>query len=148
MVLNNGSADCTDARSSKVFPACVASSSATKKNLGLWGNLNRCLDFAPETEFLQILHADDTIEPEFYEVMTEFLANCPGRGLAWSLDARMDENSRLLSVSGKADGGVETPNKDIFLRRKAELAFCATLLKTAGRSTSWRARFWSNCAIC
>ncbi|HEX7570414.1 MAG TPA: hypothetical protein VF492_07905, partial [Verrucomicrobiae bacterium] len=101
-----------------------------------FGNLNRCLDFAGETEFLQLLHADDTLEPEFYEVMTKLLADCPGRGLAWSLDARMDEAGRHLSYSGKTDGGVETPGRDVFLRRKAELgnqAFCATLLKTNGQ---------------
>jgi glycosyltransferase involved in cell wall biosynthesis len=45
-------------------------------NLGLFGNFNRCLDFAAETKYLQILHADDTIEPEFYKVMTGLLADC------------------------------------------------------------------------
>ncbi len=137
VVLDNCSTDRTE-EIVKNFSDLRCEFIRNEKNLGLWGNLNRCLDFAPETEFLQILHADDTIEPEFYEVMTKLLADCPGRGLAWSLDARMDENSRHLSVSGKADGGIEITAKDAFLRRKAELgnqAFCATLLKTAGRST-------------
>src|SRR5438094_5172303 len=30
-------------------------------DLGVFGNLNRCLDFARETEYLHILHADDCI---------------------------------------------------------------------------------------
>ena len=47
-------------------------------NLGLFGNLNRCLEFAAETEFLHILHADDAIAPRFYEVMTGALADCAG----------------------------------------------------------------------
>jgi len=103
-------------------------------NLGLFGNLNRCLEFADQTDYLQLLHADDLIEPEFYQVTTGLLADCPGRGLAWSLDERVDENNRHLSDSGKADGKIETLSSDDFLQRKAEIrnqAFCATLLKTA-----------------
>jgi len=102
-------------------------------NLGLFGNLNRCLEFAGQTEFLQLLHADDLIEPQFYEVMTTVLAEGNGRGLAWSLDERIDENNRHLSLSGKPDGKIEVLTRDHFLQRKAEIgnqAFCATLLKT------------------
>lgn len=114
-----------------------------ERNLGLFGNLNRSLDFSTETEFLQILHADDAIEPEFYEVMTRVLADCPGRGMAWSLDERIDEDNRHLSFSGKADGKVEVMGKDPFLQRKAELSnqsFCAVLLKTAGLPAPCRFR--------
>ncbi|HEY5909667.1 MAG TPA: glycosyltransferase family A protein [Verrucomicrobiae bacterium] len=103
------------------------------KDIGLWGNFNRCLDFAAETDYLQILHADDALGPRFYEVMTRQLDDCRGRGLAWCLDDRIDENNRLLSVSGKPDGQVIVWDRDTFLARKAEIgnqAFCATLLKT------------------
>ena len=109
--------------------------------LGLFGNFNRCLDFAAETEFLQILHADDTLEPQFYAVMTGALADCQGRGLAWCLDERIDEQDRHLSFSGKAGGQIEILDKDVFLRRKAEIgnqAFCATLLKTNGQPAPGR----------
>jgi hypothetical protein len=90
-----------------------------------------------------MLHADDTIEPEFYEAMTKALAECPGRGMGWSLDERIDEANRHLSFSGKADGAIEVMDKDIFLQRKAELsnqAFCAVLLKTAGQPSPCRFR--------
>jgi len=110
-------------------------------NLGLFGNLNRCLDFAAETEFLHILHADDAVALRFYEVMTGALADCAGRGLAWCLDERIDEQNRHLSYSGKADGRVEVQDKDVFLRRKAEIgnqAFCATLMKTNFRPAPCR----------
>ena len=109
--------------------------------LGLFGNFNRCLDFAAETEFLQILHADDTLEPQFYEVMMGALADCQGRGLAWCLDERIDELDRHLSFSGKASGEIEILDQDVFLRRKAEIgnqAFCATLLKTNGQPAPCR----------
>lgn len=102
---------------------------------GLFQNFNRCLAYAPETEFLQILHADDVIEPTFYEQMTSVLAAKPGRGMAWCLDVRIDECNQRLSLSGTADGKVEVLSRDTFLKRKAEIgnqAFCATLLKTDG----------------
>lgn len=102
-------------------------------NLGLFQNFNRCLEFAAETEFLQILHADDTIEPQFYQIMTEALTAGQGRGLAWCLDRRIDENNKFLSLSGKEDEQIEMLDGDSFLKLKAEIrnqAFCATLLKT------------------
>jgi glycosyltransferase involved in cell wall biosynthesis len=106
------------------------------KDLGLFQNFNRCLEFADQTEFLQILHADDTIEPAFYETMTSLLADCKGFGMAWCIDERVDEENRHLSMSGKADGMTELLTRDQFLQRKAEIgnqAFCATLLRTGGK---------------
>ncbi len=103
------------------------------KDLGVFGNFNRCLDFAPETDYLQILHADDVICPEFYEVMTRQLEDCRGLGIAWCLDERIDENNRHITFSGKPDGKVEVLDRDKFLAMKAATgnqAFCATLLKT------------------
>ncbi len=103
------------------------------RDLGVYGNFNRCLDFAAETDYLQILHADDLILPPFYEKMIPLLEDCNGFGLAWCLDERVDQDGRWLSVSGKSTGTVEVLDKDTFLRRKAEIgnqAFCATLLKT------------------
>jgi hypothetical protein len=100
----------------------------------LFGNFNRCLDFASEAEYMHILHADDLIAPEFYEVMISVLSDCTGFGMAWCLDERIDENNQRLSVSGKDDGIIEVLEKDDFLRRKAEIgnqAFAATLLKTS-----------------
>jgi glycosyltransferase involved in cell wall biosynthesis len=105
-------------------------------NLGLFGNFNRSLEFADQTEYLQILHADDLIEPQFYEAMTGPLADCDGLGLAWCLDERIDEQNRHLSFSGRVDGKIEVLDRDAFLKRKAEIgnqAFCATLMKTARR---------------
>jgi glycosyltransferase involved in cell wall biosynthesis len=102
-------------------------------DLGLFGNCNRALDFAAETEYLHILHADDLIEPEFYEAMTSELEDCAGRGMAWCLDERIDEKNQRLSVSGKPNGKARVLAMDAFLRGKAEIAnqaFSATLLKT------------------
>jgi glycosyltransferase involved in cell wall biosynthesis len=106
------------------------------KRLGLFGNFNRCLDLADQAEYLQILHADDTLAPDFYKTMTSVLEDCPGLGMAWCLDERIDEANQRLSISGKPDGGVEVLAMDDFLKRKAEIsnqAFVATLLKTGHR---------------
>jgi glycosyltransferase involved in cell wall biosynthesis len=103
------------------------------KDLGTFGNFNHCLDFAAETEYLHILHADDCVAPKFFEVMTGHLADCDGRGMAWCLDERIDESNKRLSISGKTDGRAIVMDMDSFLARKAEIgnqAFCATLLKT------------------
>lgn len=103
------------------------------KRLGLFGNFNRCLDLADQAEYLQILHADDTLAPDFYKTMTSVLEDCRGLGLAWCLDERIDESNNRLSISGKPDAAVEVLALDDFLKRKAEIgnqAFVATLLKT------------------
>jgi glycosyltransferase involved in cell wall biosynthesis len=104
-----------------------------ERDLGAFGNFNRCLDFAAETEYLHILHGDDFISPAFYERMVPQLEDCKGRGLAWCLDERVDEQGRRLSISGKPDGSIQVFDRDSFLARKAEIsnqAFCATLIKT------------------
>ena len=111
------------------------------RDLGHFGNFNRCLDFAAETDYLQILHGDDLIAPKFYEVMVGHLEGCNGRGLAWCLDERIDDEGKRLSISGKTDGIVQVLDKDTFLARKAEIgnqAFCATLMKTNRQPTPER----------
>jgi glycosyltransferase involved in cell wall biosynthesis len=104
------------------------------RNLGLFGNCNRALAYASETEYLQILHADDLIDPAFYETLSRALEVCPGRGLAFCLDERIDEKGEYLSRSGRNTGAMRTLPKDEFLREKAEIgnqAFCASLMKTS-----------------
>jgi glycosyltransferase involved in cell wall biosynthesis len=103
------------------------------KNLGLFGNCNRALEFAPEAKYLHLMCADDLVEPDFYKVLTAELDSTEGLGLAYSLDERIDEQDRRLSISGKATGTAEEVPVDIFLMRKAEIsnqAFSGTLMKT------------------
>ncbi len=109
---------------------------AEAEGQSMFANFNRALDLADQTEYLHILHADDTISPNFYATMTAVLAEGDGPGLAWCLDERIDEKNAHLSYSGKPDGTVTELDRDTFLQRKAEIgnqAFCATLMKTAGR---------------
>ncbi len=132
VVLDNLSTDATP-RIVQEFKGLPIEFIRNPKDIGLWANFNRCLDFASETEYLQILHADDALCPQFYEVMTRQLEDCRGFGLAWCLDERIDEKNRHMTFSGKPDGRVEVLDRDTFLAMKAAIgnqAFCATLLKT------------------
>ena len=134
IVLDNCSTDRTE-EVVRNFQGCPCEFIRNEKNLGLFGNLNRCLTYSTQTKFLHLLHADDLIEPAFYQEMTAVLAHGDGLGLGWSLDERIDENNGHLSFSGKSDGQVEQLSRDQFLQLKAEIrnqAFCATLLRTNG----------------
>ena len=132
VVIDNRSTDRTE-EIVKGFSGLTCEFIRNPMNLGLFGNLNRSLELAPETRFLHLLHADDTISPEFYEMMTKAIGIDDGLGLGWCLDERIDENDAHLSYSGKADGSVTILDRDVFLQRKAEIgnqAFCATLIRT------------------
>jgi len=132
IVLDNQSTDKTEeiCRNFKELPIEFY---RNEKNLGTFGNFDHCLDFAHETEYLQILHADDTISPQFYEVMVGHLEDCPGRAFGWCTDERIDEHNQHLSYSDKIDGSVDILDRDTFLKIKAEIgnqSFCSTLMKT------------------
>jgi hypothetical protein len=103
------------------------------KNLGLFGNCNRALEYALETKYLLLLCADDLITPTFFERLTATLDSCDGLGLAYCLDERIDENDKRLSVSGKVNGQAQEIGRDEFIARKAEIAnqaFSGSLMKT------------------
>jgi glycosyltransferase involved in cell wall biosynthesis len=132
IVLDDCSTDQT-AQIVKSFSAIQCELIRNPKNLGLFGNCNRALEFAEQARYLNILHQDDTLDPKFYETLTGALDDCPGRGMAYCLDERIDENNRRLSLSGRVTGEIEVESKDNFLRGKAEIgnqAFSGTLLRT------------------
>ena len=132
IVLDNCSTDNTE-QVVKDFQAIKCEWIRNPKNLGLFGNCNRALEFASEANHLHLLCADDLIEPDFYRRLTHELEACPNRGLAYSLDERIDENDKTLSISGKVTGDTEQIPVDAFIRRKAEIAnqaFSGSLLKT------------------
>jgi glycosyltransferase involved in cell wall biosynthesis len=132
IVLDNCSTDQTEQVVKNFEPiACEWIQNPT--NIGLFGNCNRALGFADQTRFLHVLCADDCIQPEFYSRLTRELESCEGRGLAYSLDERIDENDQHLSLSGKPTGLAEVIPVDAFISRKAEIAnqaFSGSLLKT------------------
>lgn len=132
IVLDNCSTDGT-AKIVQEFKGIACEYIRNPKNLGLFGNCNRALEFAAETEYLLLLCADDLITPKFFEVTASALDSCDGFGLAYSLDERIDENDKHLSVSGKVTGDIQEIAADEFIARKAEIAnqaFSGSLMKT------------------
>ncbi len=137
VVVDNCSTDNTE-KLVKEFKGLPCEWMRNPSNLGLLGNCNRALEFADQTQYLQILHADDLLEPGFYETLLPTLEDCQGFGLAYCLDERIDDNGQHLSVSGRATGQVTVLGRDEYLRERAEIgnqAFCATLLKTDYQKT-------------
>src|SRR5690242_7228853 len=63
VVLDNLSTDATQ-EMVKGFKDLPIEFIRNPRDLGTFGNFDHCLDFAAETEYLQILHADDLILPE------------------------------------------------------------------------------------
>ena len=132
VVMDGGSKDNTE-RIVKEFEAIKCEWVPEPKRLGAFGSMNHGLEYAPEAQYLQILHADDWIEPEFYEVMARQLENCNGIGMAFCLDERIDENNRPLSISGKVDGKITELTRDDYLKQQSGFgnqAFASCLLKT------------------
>jgi len=132
IVIDNCSTDDTE-KIVKEFQPIKCEWMRNPKNLGLFANCNRGLEFAVETEHLLLLCADDLIEPKFFEIMVSALDSCDGLGLAYCLDERIDEKDRRLSISGKPTGKAEEIPVDAFIGRKAEIAnqaFSGSLMKT------------------
>ncbi|EEF60314.1 glycosyltransferase family 2 protein [Pedosphaera parvula] len=132
IVIDNCSTDGTE-KIVKEFTGIKCEWQRNATNLGLFGNCNRALEFCEETDYLHILHADDLIVPEYYEMMVRNLEDCDGFGMGYCLDERIDENNKHLSISGKADGTVTIQAVDDYLKQKAEIgnqAFSGTLLKS------------------
>jgi glycosyltransferase involved in cell wall biosynthesis len=62
-----------------------------EKNLGLFGNFNRCIELA-EGKYIHILHSDDYIDPHFTQTCVEFLESHAGVVMTFS---------STVAVSGK-----------------------------------------------
>ena len=121
VVLDNCSTDGTE-KIVREFPAMKCELIRNPQNLGLFGNMNRALEFAEQTRYLHILCADDLITPRFFEMLVPTLESCQGLGLAYCLDERIDENDEHLSLSGRATGVVEEVPVEDYLQQKGEIA--------------------------
>jgi glycosyltransferase involved in cell wall biosynthesis len=132
IVSDNCSTDNTEevVKSYKGFPFDYR---RNERNMGPQWNGNFSLKQAQDTLYLHALHADDVLYPEYYETMIRAIEPCNGRGLAWCLDERIDEDDNRLSLSGKPTGKIEVFSRDRFVREKAQIgnhACSGTLLKS------------------
>lgn len=107
-----------------------------ERNQGLFGNLNRCLDLAGETDLLHILLADDLVLPRFLEQMVPVLAGAAAPAMAWSLTEKIDAGGRLLPGQPEPPrpGVRDVPLLD-FVRAQGQLQtiFCGSVLLKTGR---------------
>lgn len=107
-----------------------------ERNLGLFGNLNRCLQLSEETDLLHILLADDLVLPAFLERMVPALADAAAPAMAWSLTEKIDASGHLLPRQPKPPRHRvrDIPVLD-FLRTQGQLQtiFCGSVLLKTGR---------------
>ena len=147
IVQDNRSTDNTE-RLVKEFKPIKVEWRQHEANLGCFGNCNRGLEFASETEYLHLICADDMVSPEYYATLTRALDDCKGFGLGYVLDERIDETNRRLSLSAKITGEIEVQSTADFLREKSEIAnqaFSGTLMKTNFQKAP--CRFWMDLPI-
>jgi len=121
IVLDNCSTDST-AKIVQGFAGLKCEYIRNPSNLGLFGNMNRALEFGEQTRHLHILCADDLIAPKFFEKLIPTLDNCTGFGLAFCLDERIDEQGEYLSISGRVSDQIEEIPVASFLAQKGEIA--------------------------
>ena len=121
IVLDNCSTDSTP-KIVQEFAGLKCEYIRNPSNLGLFGNMNRALEFAEQTRHLHILCADDLITPKFFEKLIPALQNCTGFGLAFCLDERIDEQGEYLSISGRVTGQIEEIPAASYLAQKGEIA--------------------------
>jgi glycosyltransferase involved in cell wall biosynthesis len=132
VVLDNCSTDGTE-KIVREFDGMKCEWLRNERNLGLFGNMNRALEFAEQTRYLHLLCADDLITPKFFATMIPALESCAGLGLAFCLDERIDENDEHLSVSGRVTNALEEIPVAVYLQRKGEIAnqaLAGTIYKT------------------
>lgn len=139
VVVDDGSTDGTRGvfdRFRAEFPHLDAEWRPNPRNLGLFPNLNRCLDAAPEAEHLHLLLADDLVTPDYYATLVPALDGAPAPSMAYSLAEAIDSDSRRLRDIGPAP---VAPVRDIpraeFIGRQCDLqtVFCGSILLKTGR---------------
>ena len=73
------------------------------RNLGLFGNCNRCIELS-RGKYLHILHSDDTVPPEFIHACVRFLEEHPEVAFTFTDTTIFSQGSEVRSP--RADGDV------------------------------------------
>lgn len=79
------------------FQAAKVEVVKNERNLGLFGNHRRLLEFAKETDYLHILHADDLIYPKFFSELLPYLESAPRGSFAYCEHEFIDEAGKFQS---------------------------------------------------
>lgn len=67
-----------------------------EKNLELFPNMNRSLEFASQTHYLHLLHADDLVHPSFLHNLVPILEKEPRLSFSYSNYEWIDENGQPI----------------------------------------------------
>ena len=93
-----------------------------EKNLGLFPNLNRALEYAEDSEFFHLLLADDCIRPSFLETLVESLSQSPAPSFVYCNYDWIDSTGSVTQKGGKMGGKRSYPiGRDKFVYRQSLL---------------------------
>ena len=121
IVIDNGSTDRTESLV-RNHPSLRIEWLRNPSNIGVIGNLNRCLSFADQTDFLHLLMADDLVRPAFFERSLAALQDVPGQALSYVLDDKINQHGRVVLPAVVPHGArVRTLPTAEFTRRQATL---------------------------
>ncbi len=95
VVIDNGSTDGTEALA-RGHPTLRIEWRRNESNVGVLGNLNRCLGLATETDYLHLLMADDLVRPTFYERCLPALEGLPAQGFSYVPDDKVNGQGRVV----------------------------------------------------
>jgi len=121
VVLDNGSTDATEAIV-RGHPTLRMEFRRHAENVGVLGNLNRCLALAPEADYLHLLMADDRVRPTFYERCVPALEGMAGQAFSYVADDKINQHGRVvIPAPAPVRPGPRVVPTGEFLRRQATL---------------------------
>lgn len=82
------------------------------KNIGAIGNFNSCIERS-KGHLIHILHGDDWVAPNYYEVIGLAAMRCPEAALYSSRTFSVDADGVILSVSGRLKSHENQPSKEL-----------------------------------
>lgn len=135
IILDDGSTDATP-EIVRHFAPIKCDYLRNDRNLGVFPNHNRALEFSAQTDCLHILHANDLIKPEFNQRVMAALDSTPGPALAFSRYECIDTEDHLLTTVKSESGPPRPISRKRFLAWQSELKAVlvdATILKTCRR---------------
>jgi glycosyltransferase involved in cell wall biosynthesis len=122
VIFDNGSTDRTEEIVAN-FRGLPCEFRRNESNLGVIGNLNRCLSLATETRYLHLLMADDLVKPEFCRKLLAAMDGMKGRGLGYSFNENISGTSEVIGRNQSQPTGQSRPVPlNEFLGRQATLA--------------------------
>ncbi len=92
-----------------------------EQDRGLFQNHNRALQLARETEYLHILHANDTVGPEFYSELVPLIKAAPAFAMAYSEHVFVREDGTPLKAIAESAAAARRLSLHEFLKNQSEL---------------------------